>query len=170
MTVPRKRGQPLKLLDQDRVDNLLRNIRLGAYMDAAAEHAGIGERTLYRWLEKGRTEAEHVDQGHEPNPDEAVYLHFWQEVQKARAEAEVRHVANITTAANNGTWQASAWWLERTRPEKYGRKLVTEVSGPDKGPIQVEITPEALERRIAAILGEIEGEVVDAEIVGEVEA
>lgn len=42
-------------------------------------------------------------------------------VKDAEAKAEVAHVANIAKAAQSGTWQASAWWLERRKPAEWGR-------------------------------------------------
>jgi hypothetical protein len=46
--------------------------------------------------------------------------------------------------------------LERTQPDRYGRRIAAEVSGPDKGPINVvaTVSPEELDKRIARILGE----------------
>jgi len=157
MPTPRK-GRPPKI-DPDLVNRLVTNLRLGAYMDAAAKYVGIGESTLYRWLDRGRAEAARVEDGEPPNPEETTYKELWEAIEKARAEAEIRHTGNITTAANNGTWQASAWWLERTRPNKFGRRLATEVTGPNGGPVEidVQVTPEALSARIAALLGEDEG-------------
>ena len=35
---------------------------------------------------------------------------------------------NIQNAANSGTWQASAWILERKYPDKFARKDFVEVS------------------------------------------
>jgi hypothetical protein len=49
------------------------------------------------------------------------YVNFFNDVQKAEQEAEAWHVANIAKAAKNGTWTASAWWLERVKRERYGR-------------------------------------------------
>jgi hypothetical protein len=37
----------------------------------------------------------------------------------------VRFVAQIARAAQDGTWQAAAWWLERRRPLDYGRTWLT---------------------------------------------
>jgi hypothetical protein len=40
----------------------------------------------------------------------------------ARAEAEVRATTTIL-AAGQKSWQANAWWLERSFPEKYGARM-----------------------------------------------
>ena len=59
---------------------------------------------------------------------------------------------NIDNAAKNGAWQASAWILERKQPKKWGRYDRTEISGPNGGAIQINVTTEELERKISHIL------------------
>jgi len=76
-------------------------IRAGNTRTAAARYAGIDDVTFYRWLNKDRQ--------------------FRSDIEKAEATAEVAHVANVLQASNNGSWQASAWWLERRRRADYGR-------------------------------------------------
>lgn len=70
----------------------------------------------------------------------------------ARARAEAAHVRNIRTAAQQD-WRASAWFLERTRPQEFGRIDRVEHTGAEGGPVQVEesITVDALEARINEI-------------------
>jgi len=47
---------------------------------------------------------------------------FEELVQKSFSKNELNHITNISTAGDKGFWQASAWYLERRFPEKYGRK------------------------------------------------
>lgn len=47
---------------------------------------------------------------------------LWKAVERARAEAIVRAVAQIQKAANQGDWKAAAWWLERAMPDTYQPK------------------------------------------------
>lgn len=49
------------------------------------------------------------------------YPDFANAVKRAEAEAELKHVANITKASETN-WTASAWWLERRFPDDWGRK------------------------------------------------
>jgi hypothetical protein len=86
--------------------------------------------------------------------DEAKYLLFFEDVEAARAASEVRAVTQIQQAAMDGTWQAAAWYLERSQPGRWGRQRV-ELSGPNGGPVQVEVG--ALEERIQSLLSD-EGE------------
>jgi hypothetical protein len=77
-------------------------ISAGNTRKASAQYAGICEDTFHVWMRR--------------NSD------FRAAVETAEARAEVGHVLNIRTAAINGTWTASAWWLERRRHEDWGRK------------------------------------------------
>ena len=43
-------------------------------------------------------------------------------VKRCETECEIEHIDNISTAGSMGSWQASAWYLERRFPEKYGKK------------------------------------------------
>lgn len=97
-------------------------IRGGNYANVAAQYAGIGERTFYTWMERGAA-------------DEEPYAQFRQAIKEAEAQAEVRNMALIQQAAQAGTWQASAWYLERRYPSRYGRRERLEHSGPEGGPI-----------------------------------
>jgi hypothetical protein len=51
----------------------------------------------------------------------ARYEKFKQQVFEAESYAERAHVSVINKAAARGVWQASAWWLERTRPDVFGK-------------------------------------------------
>jgi hypothetical protein len=48
---------------------------------------------------------------------------FENEVIRAEAQAEVRHLGNIHKAAQDEkNWRTSVWWLERHAPERFGRR------------------------------------------------
>jgi hypothetical protein len=118
-------------------------VRGGSYLDDAASYAGVGERTVYAWLARGRDAEKAYEQGQPINVDEQACLQFQQAVQKARADAVVRNVALIQRAAEDGSWQAAAWYLERTNPRKWGRRDTVEVTGEDGGPVRVEVDHKA---------------------------
>ena len=104
-----------KFEDEQIWARLSQAISVGAYIEDACVVAGISSRQYRRW----RQLAEQVV---EP------YASRWSEIQKSEAQAVVRNLFNIQNAANSGTWQASAWILERKYPDKFARKDFVEVS------------------------------------------
>lgn len=109
-------------IDNEKITNLLAAVRSGTDLDTSCHFAGLSNSQVYRWLERGKIESERIEAGHEPTDAEAEFLNFWDELKKARASAITRNVAHIQKAAQEGTWKAAAWWLERTVPEVYGTK------------------------------------------------
>lgn len=135
---------------QQRIINAL---RAGNYVETASHLAGVGRASVYRWIERGRAALEREEAGDTLTDDEERYAVFAQEVEEARAAAMARNVTLVNTAAQT-TWQAAAWWLERTNPQMWGRHLRAEVSGPEQGPIQVQVQRDALIERIVNLLNE----------------
>lgn len=116
-------------------------IRAGNYSEIAARYAGISSTTFYKWMALGEG-----DNAKDP------YKEFREAVENARATAEVRNIGLIQQAANNGTWQAAAWFLERTAPARWGRRSALEVTGAEGGPVKVDISIDELEAKVAKLL------------------
>lgn len=104
-------GRPTKLTTELQ-ETICKAIRAGAYIETAAQFAGIDKPTLYLWMKKGHS----CSSGRNP------YAQFLNAVEKALADAEMRDVLVIDKAGQEGNWQASAWRLERKFPKKWGRK------------------------------------------------
>lgn len=174
-------GRPPKLTPE-RADQILQAIRAGNYLQTAAQYAGIGTTTLYRWLERAN------------NPDEQDprYREFRDRLERARAEAEVRVVATVLKGIvggavvretrrtlPNGTVEEDRQvappdartgleFLSRAFPANWARRQALEVTGADGGPIQVERSSsvESLAERLAGLAAVAEVvEVGDAELV-----
>tara|TARA_R100001530_G_scaffold113355_1_gene80369 strand:+ start:448 stop:939 length:492 start_codon:yes stop_codon:yes gene_type:complete len=122
-------GRPSKIVDDNIRDKLIAAIQRGAYIETAAAFAGINKDTFYRWLKKGSIEKE------------GPFRDFSDAVEKAMAESEVRDIDLIDRAAASGTWQASAWRLERKFPKRWGRKQAHTLTGIDGGPVQTQSVP-----------------------------
>ena len=135
-------ARPSKLTE-DVKRRFLTSIRAGNDKKVAAAMAGISESTLYSWLEQARKP--------EADPE---FLEFSESLTQAEAEAEVAAVARIQQAAQNGRWQASAWWLERKYGERWGRndKIRQELSGPNGEPLALSI--EDAKKAVLAYLDE----------------
>jgi hypothetical protein len=153
--VATKKGRRVSKLQDPKVQLLIEALDNGNYIDVACSSAGLAPSTVYRWLERGRAERAAQELGNKPDPDEQQYLELCESVEKARATAVMRNVSIIQTAANSGQWQAAAWWLERSMPNQYGRKIQAEVSAP--------VSVKDLEQRMLTLLGESEGTVSEAE-------
>lgn len=150
-----KTGRRVASVQSEKVQTLITALKAGAYIQTACVYSGVSESTVYRWLERGRKENERIDNEEKPNADEAPYLELWESIEKARAEATLRNLQIIQTSAQNGSWQASAWFLERTMPAMYGRRNYNEVTGANGGALQVEMSVEELDKTIGIIMGEV---------------
>jgi hypothetical protein len=101
----------------ERVAAIVQALRAGNTRRAAVSYGEIDHATFYRWLDEDAT--------------------FRDAVEKAEADAEVRFVAQVATAASSGTWSAAAWWLERRRGQDWRRHDSLEVTGNPNAPVVV---------------------------------
>lgn len=84
------------------IDRISQGLRLGMTHELAAQYAGIGRSTFYKWMECA-----------EAPEAEDRYLDFRDAVKAAEADNAARCLLCIDDAASDGTWQAAAWMLER---------------------------------------------------------
>ena len=149
-------ARPTKLTPEVQLE-ICNWLKLGYYQEDAAIMAGISASTYYEWMKKGELERVALEEGEKARtlPDtslpasedgtpeiELVYpfMEFSEAVKKARAEAEGAHIRNIRKAADNGVWQASAWFLERSHPKKWGKRSQLDLVAENDEPVQFEIT------------------------------
>lgn len=98
----------------------------------AAVAIGISPRATEFWKARGKREWERIqetaelDGVYEPIKEEEIYLHYYLEVMRAIPLRKYYFVNRIKRAARK-TWQAAAWWLERTHPEEFARKSQVEI-------------------------------------------
>jgi hypothetical protein len=97
----------------------------GNYIETACDYAGISRSIFYAWMAEAEQER-----------PKKIILELKDTVARARAEAEMRNVTKIQKAADD-SWQAAAWWLERSHSKKWGRQQKVELSGADGGAINV---------------------------------
>ena len=149
--VAKKVGRKPKLIaDPEIITKLVNALRAGNYMEHAADYAGVHVSTVYRWMEEGNGELERREQGYKPDRSLDQLCELCEAVKKAKGESVVRAMALIQNAASNGTWQASAWFLERTQPNFFGRR--TEIVGEGGGAVKVEVSVEALEAKLTQVM------------------
>lgn len=134
---PRRPGRR-SIISEEIIDRIVTAVRGGNYLDDSARYAGIGERTIFEWLAKGREALEAAgDDIDLVPPDRQLYARLTQAVEKARSDAVVRNLTLIQRAAETN-WQAAAWYLERTNPRKWGRRDTVEITGENGGAVRVE--------------------------------
>ena len=66
-----------------------------------------------------------------------VYLDFLDSIKRAIQAARQVNLAVICKAAQDGSWQAAAWFLERTDFEEFGNKSKFEHTGKDGKPVTI---------------------------------
>ena len=107
-------GRPC-LLTPEVEKNICDGLRLGMTLEFAAQYAGIGWSTAKAWRQKGRADRE--------AGRDTIFSAFLAATERAMARVVATHLATIHKAAQAGTWQASAWVLER----RFGYRKTGEV-------------------------------------------
>ena len=99
----------------------LSGLKIGLSQKATI-YSGISE-TFYMAKKYKEIEKEcNGDPDNIKNADDLDLFHFFQSIKKAKIDGELNHLGVITKAADNGVWQASAWFMERSNPEEWGRR------------------------------------------------
>lgn len=146
------------ILSPELIKDFTDTLRICATLADSASYHGISEATVHNWIRRGKElEAELVENTRELTVSEQLFVTFFVEVEKARAEARIRAVGKIKSAMD-GNWQAAAWYLERSRPQEWGRISRTEITGADGGAIVVDV--DAVNRKLEAL---IQANVIDVE-------
>ena len=96
----------------------------GHYREVACKLAGIDRKTLLNWLKRGERERLWV------------YRELYLAVEKSEAKVEVFLLKNIETASAK-SWFASAWFLERKHPERWGKREVPPVDDRERDEVVV---------------------------------
>ena len=89
--------------------HLCQLIEVGVPVSSAVSVVGISKPTFYLWMRDGE------------KAKSGKMRTFFESVSSAKDKAIARNVSIVQKAASEGTWQAAAWWLERTCPEEFGR-------------------------------------------------
>jgi hypothetical protein len=81
-------------------------IEAGNYIETAAAYAGLSKMTIYNWMRRGRA-------------GERPFEAFVDAVEHALAISEMRDLQVVDNAAQDGSWQAATWRLERRFPARW---------------------------------------------------
>ncbi len=93
-------------LNNETINELTQYISEGMSNKDACAVAGVAESTFYGWLNQPSNELEQS---------------LAQQIERARAIRKMKLLKTIFNAAENGCWQAAAWYLERVYPEEFGK-------------------------------------------------
>lgn len=107
---PRPMGRPTKLTPELRAA-IVEAVEQGNYPEVAAMAHGLARDTYYGWMERGR-------KGEQPFSD------FSDALTHARATAEKTaiDIVRIGFAHNDKGAERAQWYLERTSPDRWGRR------------------------------------------------
>ncbi len=167
-------------LSLPRLKMLLQIIGGGNYVKVACEFAGIGVSTFDGWRERGDMEMDRVrnlprvdydaimDQflekpnnsvdymwEHRPKqftPVEWPYVVATLHTRQAQSAAEMRALG-VINAAFADDWHAAAWFLERTKPERYTRRDKVSLEGAEPGSkASISLTVDDLEQQLKDLI------------------
>jgi transposase len=105
---------------------IIRYLEAGNTVETACRMVEVHKSQLYRWLKRGE----------EARPG-TTSRSFYDQVQAAEARAEVRAVTILQQGMRDDPKWA-AWYLERRRPESWGRRSTVEHA--QAGPLAVALT------------------------------
>jgi len=94
----------------------------------------IPEATYYNWLKQAEIAESKAGK---LTKKEEVFIEFLESIKKAVQKARQVNLAVIHKAAQDGSWQAAAWFLERTDFEHFGNKSKFEHTGKDGKPVTI---------------------------------
>jgi hypothetical protein len=114
-------------LTKARQDAICDGLRAGLTLDDAAVRAGVSGRSARRWRERG-------------SGDSAPkrFRDFLEATDGARVDLKFADLDGIG-AAGGEDWRARAWRLERLFPGEFGRQTKHQHTGPEGGPIGIEV-------------------------------
>lgn len=101
-----------KIEDKKLVDRLIRAVESGNYRNAACAFAGIHRATFYNWINQAEADRE--------AGVETVHTAFLDRLEEAEEIAEANMVRQWRSHFPDD-WRAIATFLERRRPERWGR-------------------------------------------------
>ena len=114
-------------LNQEVINTAAKYVALGTPVKYICDSLLISEVTWYSWYNKGE----------ELNDDRTLETKFFKSVKKAKGDLIARNLQVIEKAAQDGTWTAAAWKLERLDFENFGKKEKLEHSGKVKNAVTV---------------------------------
>ena len=108
-------------LTQELIEEAYKLVSEGNYDKDVYPILGVSKTAWYKWLREGE------------KAKSGLKRDFVNAIKKAEKEAIIKNVAVIQKAAEQGNWQAAAWWLERKYYEDWGRKEKVDLAADKDG-------------------------------------
>ena len=112
-TGKRRKGNP-QAITLTKLNSICNKIRRGNYVKQSVIASGVNYHTFQEYMKKGK-------KGIRP------YDEYWNRVEMAKAEAEVRMSERIDESAENGNVGADMWKLQRMFPNRWGNAQRQEI-------------------------------------------
>lgn len=165
---PKKIGAPTKY-SEALADEICTRISAGKALVKICPELGIGIVSVWTWLDKYPDFLSKYVRAREVQADvladEIVAIADELEIEaKHQGETVTLDVSATAVQRNRLRVDARKWYASKVAPKKYGDKLDTTVSGPDGGPVQVQVRMSDAERavKLAYLLDKIKSEKNDA--------
>lgn len=97
-------------------DEIVQNLTLGMTISDTCAQVGITHATYDNWCNRGRRAAK----------NDAMYVSFFEAVTRARVQARRSAVATIRRAMSDGDTDSAQWYLERSDPANWGKRVYLE--------------------------------------------
>lgn len=146
-------SRPTPTVDDPQVRRVIGALSAGHYLERAARLAQVGASTIHYWKHEGKKERLRVEAGQRPSERGQKYLEILEAIERAQDQASHKAMKAIMEAAENGTWQAAAWYLERTDPDHYARRTL--IAGHDNGPLRVTVSPEDVDAKLMGMIAAV---------------
>ena len=131
------------ILDNNKelINKFLECISLSLNVEQSCQATGIDYTTIYKYIQIAEKEIKEAkEEEREISEKKLKYVEFFNEFKKAEMSFVTRNVAIIQKASAKGSWQASAWLLERRLPKMFAlRKEDEETSGKEKVNIVIDV-------------------------------
>lgn len=127
----------------------------GNFREAACKRAGISDRTLRKWMDRGRRELEDLEKDLAPDDDLDMsqlspHAKFMLRVEEAEANVEHGLVKSLVFD-EDARPEDKRWFLERRWNKRYGKNARVELTGKDGGPVEVADARQTLLSRLSSI-------------------
>lgn len=140
-------------LTAEKVEAICLYVEGGVAQSIAARAHGVADRTWRSWFAKGRDVCAKLEAGQDITREEEIYADLYERVQDAKAKSEA-YLVDLVMKAAPLSWQAAMTKLERSHPERFGRRERLEHTGVDGKPIQTQSVPLADITGLARVIGE----------------